>query len=239
MVKFFYQPFQNKQFWSNKRHEYYNSINIRDQIWDSPEHPCKGECLDIYNIIKILPKNATKATRSAIMRFPTDVFPLKEYIGYEQWNGIIFIDLDFIKSKIFCDKIEAVIKDDKLISYNKEKCDRFYSSFKDILFNIANDNLYYIERSSSYIGVHIMLYFNVNKTRDNFLKCAEYCKNLLLTKIIDNDYAIIKDFDKILNEPHVFDPIYNRIYQKCYITGIECFINSFASGNIDEKLLDN
>ena len=239
MIKFFYQPYQNKQFWSNKKHKYYTSYNIKDQIWDSPEQPCLGESLTIYEILPKLPKNATKATRSAIMRFPTTTFPLKEYVGYNQWNGIIFVDMDMIHSKLFCDKIDAIVVNDKVKSYNEAKNNQFYEALKSILFNLYGDNFFYIERSSSGIGLHIMLYFDIDKTKENFFKCAEYCKWILMNKISNNDYGIIKDFDKMISESKVFDGVYNRIYQKCYITGIDGYINGLANGSINIDVIND
>ena len=154
-MNFYYQSFKQKKFWSNKSHKYYTSKSISDQIWDEPNKPCKGQLLSLNNIIKILPITDDKSKRSAIMRFETDIFPLKEYVGYDKWNGIIFIDLDMIHSNIFCKKIDAVIENDKVVSFNKEKNDRFYKALTEILSNLMPGNFYMIEHSSSHIGLHI------------------------------------------------------------------------------------
>lgn len=237
-MNFYYQSFKQKKFWSNKSHKYYTSKSISDQIWDEPNKPCKGQLLSLNDIIKILPITDDKSKRSAIMRFETDIFPLKEYVGYDKWNGIIFIDLDMIHSNIFCKKIDAVIENDKVVSFNKEKNDKFYKALTEILSNLMPGNFYMIEHSSSHIGLHIMFYYDVEKNENNFRKCAEYTKEILLSKIHNNEYGIIEDFDKMISEPKVIDGIYNRIYQKCYITGIDIYVNNFANGYINNSLLD-
>ena len=237
-MKFYYKPFERKKYWSNRSHKYYTSKSISDQVWDSPGNPCKGESLDIHSIIKKLPVTNSKDERSAIMRFDTDIFPLKEYVGYDKWNGIIFIDLDMVNSKLLCEKIDAVVEDKKVKVYNADKNTKFFNALIDILSNIAPNNFYMIEHSSSRIGLHILFYFDIEKTEDNFFKCAEYCIDLLKNRIHNNDYGVIQDFDKMISEPKVIDGIYNRIYQKCFITGIDAYINDFVSGNIDNKTLD-
>lgn len=222
MIKFYYQRYEQRKFWSHKRQTYYQSFDISDQVWDSPGHPCKGELLDMHSIIRKLPKTSNKSERSAIMRFYVDEFPLKEYIGFDKWNGIIFIDLDLNKSKKFNEKINT-----------KEKIKHFYDVLSELLYNLSPCNFYMIEHSSSGIGLHILFYFDVEKTEDNFFKCAEWCRDLLMNKIISEDYDIINDFCEMISEDKVFDIIYKRPYQKCFITGIDAYINDFATGEFD------
>ena len=243
-LKFYYQPFKKGTYWSKASQKYFISDDIGNQVWLHKGSPVKGELLTLYDIVRKLPVNVPKKERSLVLRFNTESFPVQESVGYDKWNGIIFIDLDMIHSKTFCDKIECK-KDDKsnIIYFNEERNNQFFEALKNILSNILPENFYMIEHSSSKIGLHIMFYYDCERTEDNFFKYANYTKEILFNKIHNNDYAIIKDFDKIISEyegesvhkQKVFDDIWKRAYQKCFITGIDLYINDFTTGKLPQN----
>ena len=225
-VKFFFLKFRKGWFWSNPKQGYYYSTNIQDQIWEHKGVPCSGSLLPLSDILKNLTVTDKKAERDALMRFNTDYFPLKENVKLDQWNGIIFIDLDMKNSTRF--------NNNYLV---KGKSRQLYNDLYDILTHIASDNFYYIEHSSSFTGIHLMFWFDCEHTRENFFKCVVWCKNLLYDKIHNNEYKTIDDFNIIIREfdgsSGVLDPVYERPYQKCYITGIDHIINDNISGKCD------
>lgn len=243
-IKFYFQSYKKGKYYSQKSHSYYTSTDIGNQVWLSPTELCHGEQLDLYEIKRRINPNVPKTERNIIQRFNnTTQFTLKENVPYSKWNGIIFADLDLGHSKTFLLKIDAVKDNDgKIVSYNKEKNNTFYEALYEILSNIIPNNFYMIEHSSSGIGVHIMFYYDVEKTEENFIKCAEFSKRILLDKISNNEYGIIEDFNIIIREyegvQKVLDPIIERAYQKCYITGIDWHINEFINGDITIDELD-
>ena len=244
-IKFYFQSYKKGQYYSQKSHAYYHSTDIGNQVWLSPTELCHGEQLDLYEIKKRIDPNVGKKERNIIQRFnDTTQFTIKENVPYNKWNGIVFADLDLTHSKTFLSKINAVKNENgKIVSYDKEKNDQFYNALYDILSNIIPNNFYMIEHSSSGVGVHIMFYYDIEKTEENFKKCAAYSKQILLDNISNNDYGIIEDFNVFIREyegnQKVLDPVIERAYQKCYITGIDWHINEFVSGEISIKELEN
>ena len=214
-IIFFYKPYEVRRYWSQKWQDYYTSYNIEDQIWDTPTLQCKGYMKELKDILPILPVNATKATRSCVLRFATDRYPLRDKTLFKLWNGIIALDLDLYHSTL----VMAPGFDNVY----------FYNVLKDALYSIFPNNVYYIEHSSSGIGVHIFLYFNVERTEENFHKCAKFTK-----------YKLFKECDRfwpglsgILSEKGVFDAVYDRPFQKVYLTGIDAETNFYIDGSVD------
>lgn len=215
-IYFFYKEFENRNFYSQKRNDYYISYDISDQVWYGPNELAKGSLLTLDEILKILPKNVDKKHRSLIHRFNTDIFPVRDKISFDLWNGCILIDLDLDKHRFPA-------------NFDHEF---FYNLLKDALYNEVPNNFYYIEHSSSKVGIHIFFYFDVERTEENYHKCAAYSRWLLFNKIDKR----IKDFSRLLSVKGVFDAVYDRPFQKCFLTGIDAEINKYISG---ETVFDN
>lgn len=212
MKKFALLKYKPCKCWSNRLKDYYYSTDIKDQIWAHDGIPLKTDLLSLEDVIKYVSANpgTDKKTRSAILRFDSTVFPLKDYVGLDKWNGFIFVDLDFDK----CSKI-ANLSNDKLSD--------FYTQLDYALQNICPRNYAYIEHSSSGIGIHCLFYFDCDGNELNYKKYAKYVYDVFRYKIDEH----IKDFSFIFTNPDclkdngqsvVFDEIYERPYQKCFIT---------------------
>ena len=185
-----------------------------------------NECIDkikAINIKEIARKykiKDEKAVRPIIQIWETDnKVAIKEYnTDFSHWNGCTFIDLDLKNSKILEDakKLRPDILD--------EVYDKVYEA---VLFEL-NENFLYIDQSQNK-GIHVIFYFNVEKTEDNFIRCVEYTKRMFFAAT----EKYIKGFSDVLKEPKVYDAVSGNPFQKLYCTGIKCEINDNCSGYVD------
>ena len=227
-IKFYFQKYKKGTYWSNSSKTTFESDNIGNQVWLADGVPCKGECLTLEEILPKLNKTTKKSERDLIMRFEVNEFPIADKTDFSKWDGIIFVDIDAQHSKSLRSlPIEAQ---------------------KNYMFDIQNqlemdciDTFYYIEHSSSGVGMHIMFYYECPRTKDYFLKAAEYTKDLLFNMKYRDFGKVIQEIDerpgKELNKK-TFDEVYKKPFQKCYLTGIDGSINEYCTGNINIAELD-
>lgn len=207
-IKFSLLKFKPDYYWSKIRHEMLWMDDIAYIVWEKEDLPVRTEIVSFDEAIDYIKKNPgdSKAHRNAIMRILSERFALKEFVGMENWDGVIYVDLDMGNSLL-------------VPKLSKEKQDLLYSTLDYALQNIAPNNYFYIEHSSSGIGIHIMFYFDCPRTRENHDKYCQWIYDIFRYKI--DDY--IKDFSKAIfdeiNKDHkVFDDVYKRPYQKLFIT---------------------
>ena len=207
--------YKRRYIWSKLRHCYYWSENIGDQVWAHDNVPLKTKILELEEMIKFISKNPgdSKEHRSAFFKFNSEIFPLKDFVGMDKWNGLIYVDLDLNKSQ-------------RIMRLNADKQMLLYSHLDYALQNVLPNNYCYIEHSSSKVGIHCLFYFDCEKNEENFKKYAKYIYQVFRYKI--DKY--IKNFSHIFTDPDclksngkstVFDDVYNRAYQKLYITTID------------------
>lgn len=225
-VVFSILPYKAGYYWSKTLHKIIWMEDIAHIIWQEEDMPVSMEKMTFTDMVKYVSAHpgTDKKTRCAVMRFDTERFPLKDFIGLEHWNGIIFVDLDLQNSPL----IEAL---------SSEKHQELYSQLDYALQNICPDNYTYIEHSNSGIGIHVMFYFDCEKTQENYDKYSEYIFNIFRYEI-DN---YIKDFSHIFDQTicthAVFDPVYRRPYQKLYLTTKDYkFYN--VSGNCSDIVVE-
>lgn len=226
-IKFYFQKYKKGTYWSKNEKKTFDSDDIGNQVWLADGVPCKGECLTLEEILPQLNKTTKKSERDLIMRFEVNEFPIAERTDFSKWDGIIFVDIDAQHSKSLRSlPIEAQ---------------------KNYMFDIQNqlemdciDTFYYIEHSSSGVGMHIMFYYECPRTKDYFLKAAEYTKDLLFNMKYRDFGKVIQEIDdrpSQLNKK-TFDEVYKKPFQKCYLTGIDGSINEYCTGNINIAELD-
>lgn len=232
-IKFNYIEYSPIKCWSIEKQSFYTANNSASIFWESEGVPHKCEVLSIEECVNRIqkievPLKFTAAytefkSKRPIMQLVNNDGRLatKELAGYDKWNGCVFVDLDLDKSDILKNvKSEGIL-------------DLVYEKLVEVVLYEMNSNFYYIEQSHSG-GVHILFYFNVDKTEENFIKCATHVKNML-HKFCP---VYIEGFDKVLSEDGVFDPVYLRPYQKIYCTGNKHYINQHCSGSVDFDELD-
>ena len=227
VIKFYFQKYKKGTYWSEKKKETFESDNIGNQVWLADGVPCKGECLTLEEILPQLNKTTKKSERDLIMRFEVNEFPITDKTDFSKWDGIIFVDIDAQHSKSLRSlPIEAQ---------------------KNYMFDIQNqlemdciDTFYYIEHSSSGVGMHIMFYYECPRTKDYFLKAAEYTKDLLFNMTYRDFGKVIQEIDERPSQLNkkTFDEVYKKPFQKCYLTGIDGSINEYCTGNINIAELD-
>lgn len=175
-----------------------------------------------------------KTNKHIMMRFESDVFPLKDEqhdmsVEMDRWNGTIFVDLDFNP-----DKSEFV----RSFDLNAERYQAIYQRVQDIVIGRMRDNFLYIEHSASRRGIHILFYFDVPKTFEYFRACGDYVKNMILTYASETHIGNTT-LDALLRDKDVFDPVYKRPYQKCYLTGYDYTLNPSYSGFIKDSVIND
>lgn len=228
VIKFYFQKYKKGTYWSENNKTTFDSNNIGNQVWLADGVPCKGECLTLEEILPKLNKTTKKSERDLIMRFEVNEFPIADKTDFSKWDGIIFVDIDAQHSKSLRSlPIEAQ---------------------KNYMFDIQNqlemdciDTFYYIEHSSSGVGMHIMFYYECPRTKDYFLKAAEYTKDLLFNMKYRDFGKVIQEIDERPGEQlnkKTFDEVYKKPFQKCYLTGIDGSINEYCTGNINITELD-
>lgn len=224
--KFYYRPYQTTKFWSPSLKTYRSYNNTKCEDWIHPNVPSPGECLTIEEILNKVPKGMPKQKCPLIMRFEVTEMPGKDRVGFDKWNGTIFVDIDAQHSESL-----MKIKD-------PTKRMQFFEQLKFVLEKKHPDNFMYIEHSSSGVGIHMLFYYDCPKTREYFDKAAEYTKNLLLNlPEIPGFSDAIQEVDKETKQ-ETLDPVYMRPYQKCFITGRDGYINADYTGKIDLTELD-
>ena len=112
--------------------------------------------------IKIDPTNTDKTKLPWVQMFCSGNRETKDNLDWSKWNGCIYSDLD---SKHY---------------YNECKPFKADNLFKMLCENLRYnyfDNFYAIQFSNSRTGFHIIFYFNVEKTEENFKKCNQFTQN--------------------------------------------------------------
>lgn len=220
-IKFAILPYKEGYYWSKTKHKMQWMNDIAPMVWETEDLPVKMKVMSIHDSIKFIAEHpgTDKKSRNALMRIISDRFALKDRVGIDKWNGIIYTDLDMIHSLMFC-------------KLNAEKTKLLYEQLDYALQNICPNNYLYIEHSSSGIGIHCMFYFDCKKTQANYDKFCQYIYDVFRYKV--DDY--IKDFSSIFTDTDgnkVFDDVYKRPYQKLYITTKDYILHD-CSGYCDD-----
>jgi len=225
-IKFTLVKFKPGYYWSKILHKKVWMDDIAYIVWEDEDLPIKTEIVSFPELIKYIKDHPgdCKAHRNAACRILSERFPLKEQIGIEFWDGCIYCDIDMHNSKIF-----SIL--------DEEKTNLLYKQLDYALQNIAPNNYFYIEHSSNDNGIHVIFYFDCEKTRYNHDRFCKYIYDIFRYKI--DDY--IKDFSKAVfdetNGHAVFDPVYERPYQKLFITCKDMIVHN-VNGYCDDIEVD-
>lgn len=225
-IKFNYIELNNKlRGYSPKFNSYFDITKSEDIAWCGPNKPYPAELLNIEEIVERVNnwKGVSKQQKPIFQRFNINSYALKEINDLSYWNGCVFIDLDLQK----CQQLEERYKSDNDI----------YNKVIDVISFVCEDELFYnwlySEKSSRRKGMHILFYFDVEKTQEVFDVVASWVKTTLINKVKENSLEIAK----VLETEGVFDIVYKRPYQKCYVTGYDYKINKYCDGQFDKNLL--
>lgn len=208
-IKFTLLKFKPGWYWSKISHKKYYSDDIGNIVWENEDMPVKTEIVSFNEMIDYIREHPgdSKAHRNAVIRILSERFPIKEMVGIDCWDGVIYVDLD-LQHSLLISKIPA------------EKQMMLFKQLDYALSDIAPNNYFYIEHSSSSVGIHLMFYFNCDKTQHNYDRYCAWIHDIFRYRI--DDY--IKDFSRAVfdevdgKEDCVFDSVYKRPYQKLYLT---------------------
>lgn len=217
--------FKKRRCWSAENRNFFISDHIRSQIWERENVPLTTRVITLKEAIDIIKYNPgdCKAHRNAFFKFNVNHVPLKEFTDFSTWSGLLYIDLDFDK-------------DPKVVDLNDSQRTALYKQLDFALKELLPNNYCYMEHSSSKIGIHIIFFFDCEKTRKNYDLYAKYIYNLFRYEI-DN---YIENFSHIFIDPIclksngksiIFDDVYQRPYQKFYMTAID-YIYYEVNGDI-------
>lgn len=236
----FLLPYRERTVWTSKYKKYINSHNIKEQVWEHDGVRLNGYCMSIKDIIKYITEHPTdcKEHRHKLLRFNSKKYPVKEFTDFKDSSFVVFVDIDDHP-----DGVDETI----LHKLSDEQFEKLYEELYWYLVYEHEHNFLYMEKSSSGHGMHLMFYYDFdeeNKTEQNFQKCAIYTKKIFFEDIEKG----IKDFTKLISEPKVFDKVYNRPWQACYLTGKDYKFNDCdgllpddfddVTSNITEKSVD-
>ena len=216
----------NIKCYSDNSQKYFYPTKTSEQSLLAKDKPYPCEALNLYEILERCKKyaNIKKEYRPTIQMFNLDYFAKQANAEIKNWNGCIFIDFDLQNSKLL----------NKAVEKNPEAFDLFSNKIWEMCIDMFNDNFLFFEKSSSG-GIHLIFYYDVEKTLENRDIVAEYTKNIILGSV---ENYILKGKDILLESDSngskaVFDPIYKRPFQRCYVTGLEASINEECTGFFD------
>lgn len=225
-IKFNYIPFNpTVKCWSENTHEYFYPKQTKFQTRISATELYPAQRLNISEITKILETstNTDKFKYPCVQMWDIDTFAIDGFVEESGWNGCVEIDLDLGKSNI--------LKQTKI--KNPNVYDLVHEQIKQMCLNILPDNFLYFEKSSSGTGLHMLFFYDVEKTKQNHTILAEFTKEVLF----DNIERYLKNGLKLFNEPGIFDDIYKRFYHKLFLTGKSAYINTQVNGLFSEEYL--
>lgn len=185
--------------------------------WDDEGVPARAERVTIQQTIdRAMSRGVVGKGQNPILQvMDTDnQWAMKEFYGVDRWNGCIFVDID---------KLDSVL--------TREKMDILYNILKESFEIELWKNFYYSERSASG-NYHFLFYYDVEPSEENHLMCAKYTKSEIF-RIAKR----IEGLTELLSKDGVFDSIYKRPYQKCFLTSIDAFVNPSCNGEVDRNKL--
>lgn len=156
-----------------------------------------GAVMEIVNLQDIVVKDAAKSDLPWLQLFNTGRRVTSDNIDWSAWNGCVYSDID---SKHY-------YKECKQFDPNKLK-----NALHEYLLINFNLNYYGMQASNSGTSYHILFFFDVERTEDNFKKCAQKVK-----EIVAEAFTNIGAKD-IFEWPKVADRCSSSPYQGMYLT---------------------
>ena len=142
-------------------------------------------------------------------------------LDWKLWNGCVYIDLD---TKRYYNEVK------------KFDTDILLKGIYDYLFYNYYTNFYCIQKSNSGTSYHILFYFDVDKTSENFDKCNYWC-----TKIIEETFISLQ-IEQIIRYNKVLDKCTQSPVQGMYLTNQEILFGNIENnpwfGNFDVESVE-
>lgn len=171
--------------------------------------PNGGDKMGVKTIQEIPTTNSKeKASKIWLQIFDCGYRVTTKNTDWSTWNGCVYSDID---SKHY---------------YNECKpfnVDNLFKALYDYLFYNIHYNFYCLQQSSSKNSFHILFYFDVPKTEDNFKKCSQFVQDTMREAFYNIGAKEIFDW------PHVNDTCTVSPVQGMYLTN-----NPIKYGNYEQ-----
>lgn len=168
-----------------------------------------GEKMNVLQLTDIDVVNTKKDELPWLQMFNSGYRVNKTNIDWSKWNGCVYADID---SKHYYNEVRP---------FNVENLTK---GLYDYLYYTYGSIFYCMQLSNSGKGFHILFYFNVEKSEENFKKCCYY-----VIDIIKEAFEACKA-SEIINYKKVIDKCTASPYQGMYLTN-----NPFIFGNTNDK----
>ena len=158
----------------------------------------KGAVMDVVALQDVVVTETEKNKLPWLQLFTTGYRVGSENIDWSKWNGCVYSDID---SKHY---------------YNECKpfnVDNLFKALYDYLYFNFNYNYYCQQLSSSKNSFHVLFYFDVPKTEENFRKCSQFVRDAMQEAFYNIGANVIFDW------PHVNDTCTVSPVQGMYLTG--------------------
>ena len=171
--------------------------------------PKGGDKMEVKTLREIPTTNSgEKTSKIWLQMFDCGYRVTTKNIDWSTWNGCVYSDID---SKHY---------------YNECKpfnVDNLFKALYDYLFYNIHYNFYCLQQSSSKNSFHILFYFDVPKTEDNFKKCSQFVQDTMREAFYNIGAKEIFDW------PHVNDTCTVSPVQGMYLTN-----NPIKYGNYEQ-----
>ena len=154
--------------------------------------------MDVVALQDVVVTETEKNKLPWLQLFTTGYRVGSENIDWSKWNGCVYSDID---SKHY---------------YNECKpfnVDNLFKALYDYLYFNFNYNYYCQQLSSSKNSFHVLFYFDVPKTEENFRKCSQFVRDAMQEAFYNIGANVIFDW------PHVNDTCTVSPVQGMYLTG--------------------
>lgn len=160
----------------------------------------------IENIYNLVNDSMPKSGLPWIQFFDCGYRIQKDNLAWKQWTGCCYVDLD---TKRYYNEVKKF--DVELL---------FKTLYDYLIFNYTS-NFYFMQISNSGTSAHIVFYFDVEKTEENFNKCSYYAIDI----IKDAFHSMGEDATKIINYKGVIDSCAKSPFQGMYLTKNKIIFN--------------
>ena len=173
----------------------------RPRYWkekDKWTKPSNGDKMNVKPLKDIrFGKNTEKDASPMIQMFDCGYRVGKENIDWSGWNGCVYSDIDAKHYYNDCKQFDT---------------EKLRQGLHEYLLVYHNFNYYALQTSNSGLGYHILFYFDVDKTENNFRKCAQRVREIVAEAFTNIGAKAIFDW------PHVADKCSESPYQLMYLT---------------------
>lgn len=201
----------------------YSENEINGSHWHLPTLGRKMDGVDCIQNIQPKEGSTEKAELPWLQIFEEDIRIGTETVDWSKWNGVCWADID---SKLYYNNVKQFVP--------KQLYKALYGHLKERYSN----NFVGMQYSNSAKGYHILFYFDVERTFENFKKCSMWTRQAVYDTFCAVGASDIISYKK--GKSKVLDTCANSPFQGMYLTKYEWTFGYIDSDNFGEfNELDN